>query len=89
MNVDTIKNAEFEFMLDLKNLISRTAIEPELTRLRASMRREDRETTLDGNRPVFDKLSMRWDSHLWTTKLLFRRTFEDDNFISCISVTPA
>ena len=42
---DTIKKAEFEFMLDLKNLISKTAIDPELTRARASMRREDRDTT--------------------------------------------
>ena len=38
---DTIKKAEFEFMLDLKTLISKTAIDPELTRVRASMRRED------------------------------------------------
>ena len=42
---DTIKKAEFEFMLDLKTLISKTAIDPELTRVRASMRREDRDTT--------------------------------------------
>ena len=56
---DTIKKVEFEFMLDLKRLISRTAIEPELTRVRASMRREDRETTPDRNRPVFNKLSIR------------------------------
>ena len=57
---DTIKKAEFEFMLDLKTLISKTAIDPELTRVRASMRREERETTPEGCRPVFDKLSIRW-----------------------------
>ena len=56
---DTIKKAEFEFMLDLKTLISKTAIDPELTRVRASTRREDRDTTPDGYRPVFDKLSIR------------------------------
>ena len=56
---DTIKKAEFEFMLDLKTLISKTAIDPELTRVRASMRREDRDTTPDGYRPAFDKLSIR------------------------------
>ena len=39
-----IKKAEFEFMLDLKTLISKTGIDPELTRVRTSMRREDRET---------------------------------------------
>ena len=57
---DTIKKAEFEFMLDLKTLISKTAIDSKLTRVRASMRREERETTPEGYRPVFDKLSIRW-----------------------------
>ena len=46
----TKKKAEFEFMLDLKTLVSKTAIDPELTRVRASMRREDRDTIPDGNK---------------------------------------
>ena len=57
---DNIKKAEFEFMLDLKTLISKTAIDPELTRVRTSMRREDRETAPDGYKPVFEKVSIRW-----------------------------
>ena len=57
---DHIKKAEFEFMLDLRTLISKTAIDPQLTRVRTSMRREDRETIPDGYRTVFDKLSIRW-----------------------------
>ena len=47
-----IKKAEFEFMMDLKTLITKTAIDPELICVRNSMRREDR--------TVFDKLSIRW-----------------------------
>ena len=47
-------------MMDLKTLIAKTAIDPELTRVRNSMRREDRETIPDGYRTVFDKLSIRW-----------------------------
>ena len=39
---DHIKKAGFEFMMDLKTLIVKTAIDPELTRARNSMRREDR-----------------------------------------------
>ena len=35
---ENIKKAEFNFMLDLKTLISKTAIDPEMTRVRASMR---------------------------------------------------
>ena len=57
---ENIKKAEFEFMMDLKTLIAKTAIDPELTRVRNSMRREDRETIPDGYRTVFDKLSIRW-----------------------------
>ena len=57
---DTIKKAEFEFMMDLKTLIARTAIDPELTRVRISMRREHREATPKGYKPVFGKLSIRW-----------------------------
>ena len=57
---DTIKKAEFEFMMDLKTLIARTAIDPELTKVRISMRREDREATPEGYKPVFEKLSIRW-----------------------------
>ena len=65
---DTINKAEFEFMLDLKTLISKIAIDPELTSVRASMRREERDTTLEGYRPVFDKLSIRWGLCSWMTK---------------------
>ena len=57
---ENIKKAEFDFMMDLKTLISKTATDPELTHVRNSMRREDREITPDGYEPVFDKLSIRW-----------------------------
>ena len=57
---ENIKKAKFNFMLDLKTFISKTAIDPELTRIRPSMRREEKNTTLEGYRPVFDKLSIRW-----------------------------
>ena len=55
-----IKKAEFEFMMDLKTLIAKTAIDTELTCVRTSMRREDRETIPHGYRTAFDKLSIRW-----------------------------
>ena len=45
-------------MMDLKTLISKTAIDPELTRV--SVQREDRETIPDGYRTVFDKLNGAW-----------------------------
>ena len=47
-------------MLDLKTLISKTAIVPEMTRVRASMRREEKDTAPEGYGPGFDKLSIRW-----------------------------
>ena len=57
---DNIKKAEFNFMMDLKTLISKTAIDPEMTSVRTSMRREEKETAPEGYRPAFDKLSIRW-----------------------------
>ena len=45
---DHIKELEFDFMMDLKTLIAKTAIDSDLTRVRNSMRREDRETIPDG-----------------------------------------
>ena len=56
---DHINKAEFDFMMDLKTLISKTAFDPELIRVRNSILREDRETIPDGYRTVFDKLSIR------------------------------
>ena len=46
-------------MMDLKTLISKTATDPELTHVRSSMRREDREITPDEYKSVSDKLSIR------------------------------
>ena len=57
---DHIKKAEFEFMMDLKTLISKTAIDPELTRVRNIMRPEDRETIPESYRTAFDKPSFTW-----------------------------
>ena len=48
-------------MLDLKTLKSKTATDyPEMTRVRSSMRRDDRETTPNGYKLVFEKISLQW-----------------------------
>ena len=60
MTGENFKKAEFNFMLDSKTLISKSAIDPEMTRVRAIMRREERDTAPEGYRPVFDKLAIRW-----------------------------
>ena len=60
MTEENIKKAEFNFMLDLKTLISKTAIDTEMTRVRTSMRREEKDSAPEGYRAVFDKLSVRW-----------------------------
>ena len=58
---ENVRKAEFNFMLDLKTLISKTGIDPEMTQVRASMRRDEKDTAPEGYRPVFDKLSIRWN----------------------------
>ena len=55
-----MKKAEFNFMLDLKTFISKTAIDPEMTSIRASMWREERDEAPEGYRPVFDQPSIWW-----------------------------
>ena len=60
MTEENKKKAEINFMLDLKTLISKTAIDPEMTRVRTSVRREERDSAPEGYRAVFDKLSVRW-----------------------------
>ena len=46
--------------MDLKTLISKTPIDPQLSRVKSSMRRENRENAPDSVRPVFSKLSVCW-----------------------------
>ena len=72
---DHIKKAECEFVMDLGVLSSETAIDPELTRVRNSVRREDRETTPDDYRSGFDNFSIRW-----------RLIFVDDKIVISIDL---
>ena len=60
MTEENINKADINVMLDLKTLISKTAIYPEMTRVRTSMRREEKDSAPEGYRAVFDKLSVRW-----------------------------
>ena len=76
-------------MLDLKTLISKTAIDPELTSVRATMKREDRDTTPDGYRSVFDKLSIRWGLVFMDDQIVVPVDLQDDYSIFCISVMRA
>ena len=48
---DNINKAEFNFMLDSKTLVSQTAIDPEMTRVRARVRRGEKDTAPEGYRP--------------------------------------
>ena len=64
---DTIKKAEFNFMLDLKTLIAKSSTDAELNRVRNAMRRGEKNTAPDQNRTIFEKLNNKW-----------RLTFNDD-----------
>ena len=54
---DTIKRAEFNFMLDLKTLIAKSSTDAELNRVRDAMRRGEKNTAPDQYRNVFEKLN--------------------------------
>ena len=51
---DTIKKAEFDFMLDLKTLITKTATDPELNRVNSALRREIKDHAPDCYQQVYD-----------------------------------
>ena len=53
------KKAEFDIMLDLKTLISKTATGREMTWDRSSMRPEERDTATKSYKLVFEKLTIR------------------------------
>ena len=67
---DTIKRAEFNFMLDLKTLIAKSSTDAELNRVRDAMRRGEKNTPPDQYRNVFEKLNNRWGL-----------TFNDDRIV--------
>ena len=67
---ETIKKAQFNFMLDLKTLIAKSATDAELSRVRNAMRRNEKNTAPEAYRTTFEKLSNKWGL-----------TFNDDRMI--------
>ena len=57
---DTIKRAEFNFVLDLKTLIAKSSTNAELNRVRDAMRRGEKNTAPNQYRNVFEKLNNKW-----------------------------
>ena len=57
---ETIKKAEFDFMLDLKTLITKSTTDAELNRVRDAMRRNEKNTAPEAYRRTFEKLSNKW-----------------------------
>ena len=67
---ETIKKAEFNFMLDLKTLIAKSSTDAELNRVCDAMRRDDKDTAPEHYRTNFDKLNNKWGL-----------TFNDDRIV--------
>ena len=59
MTVENIKKAEIDFILDLVIRISKIATYLEMKRFRASMSNEERKTTTESYKSVFEKLSIQ------------------------------
>ena len=57
---DTIKKAEFNFMLDLKTLIGKSSTDAELNHVWDAMRRGEKNTASDQCRTAFQKLTNKW-----------------------------
>ena len=54
------KKAEFNFMLDLKTLVAKSATDADLNRVRDAMRRGENNTAPEQFRSIFEKLSNKW-----------------------------
>ena len=67
---ETIKKAEFNFMLDLKTLIAKSSTDAELNRVRDAMRRGEKNTAPEHYRANFEKLNNKWGL-----------TFNDDRIV--------
>ena len=59
---ETIKKAEMDFMLDLKNLIAKSTTDAltELNRVKLALNREDRNMAPEHYRPHFENISSKW-----------------------------
>ena len=57
---ETIKKAEMDFMLDLKNLIAKSTTDAELKRVKLALIREDRNMAPEHYRPHFENVSSKW-----------------------------
>ena len=67
---ETIKKAEFNFMLDLKTLIAKSSTDADLNRVRDAMRRGEKNTAPEDYRANFEKLNNKWGL-----------TFNDDRIV--------
>ena len=57
---ETIKRAELDLMLDLKNLIAKSATDAELNRVKLALNREYRSMAPEHYRPHFESISSKW-----------------------------
>ena len=57
---DRIKKAEFDFMLDLKSIIEKTATDPDLIKVRLCVRKRSKEQAHYDYKHGFEKISDRW-----------------------------
>ena len=57
---EMIKRAEFDFMLDLKSIIEKTATDPELVKVRVCIRKRERDQMPPEFRHGYEKISDRW-----------------------------
>ena len=73
----TIKKAEMDFMLDLKNLIAKSTTDAELNRVKLALNREDRNMAPEHYRPHFENISSKWGLTFLNDKIV---VFDRSNF---------
>ena len=67
---ETIKKAEIDFMMDLKNLIAKSATDAELNRIKLAINREDPNMAPENYRPYFGNISTKWGLHFLNDRII-------------------
>ena len=72
---ETIKKAEMDFMLDLKNLIAKSTTDAELNRVKLALIREDPNMAPEHYRPHFENISPKWGLTFLNDKIVVPTKF--------------
>ena len=80
---ETIKKAEFNFMLDLKTLIATSTTDAELNKVRSALRRNEKNTAPGACRTTVEKMSIKWVLTFKDDRIIVPNDLRNTTFRTC------